>query len=103
MDRLEDSILRVSPTVYNDAWNETPVRLIDRPPRTSPSLPPPPLASNSSARPNMLVQERAKRASAGNRMHELLAQEDFASEEVFLEAENDADFEEREGMFCTWI
>jgi hypothetical protein len=51
----------------------------------------------------MLVQERAKRASAGNRMHELLAQEDFASEEVFLEAENDADFEEREGMFCTWI
>ena len=45
----------------------------------------------------MLVQERARRSTAGNRMRDLLEQE-FEAEEMFVEAENDVEFEEREGM-----
>lgn len=44
----------------------------------------------------MLVQERARRANAGNRMQELLAQAEWESEDMFAEAENDVEFEERE-------
>lgn len=44
----------------------------------------------------MLVQERARRATAGNRMRDLLEQA-LESDELFVEAENDVDFEAREG------
>ncbi|WFD25014.1 hypothetical protein MEQU1_003723 [Malassezia equina] len=43
----------------------------------------------------MLVQERARRATAGNRMRDLLEQA-LESDDLFVEAENDVEFEERE-------
>ena len=44
----------------------------------------------------MLVQERARRSNAGNRMQELLARGEFEADDMFLEAENDVEFEARE-------
>ena len=43
----------------------------------------------------MLVQERARRSNAGNRMQELLARGEFEADDMFLEAENDVEFEAR--------
>ena len=44
----------------------------------------------------MLVQERTRRSNAGNRMQELLARGEFEAEDMFLEAENDVEFEARD-------
>lgn len=44
----------------------------------------------------MLVQERARRATAGNRMRELLDQA-LEADDMFVEVENDVEFEEVEG------
>jgi len=44
----------------------------------------------------MLVQERARRSNAGNRMQELLARGEFEADDMFLETENDVEFEARE-------
>ena len=44
----------------------------------------------------MLVQERARRSNAGNRMQELLARGEVEADDMFLEAENDVEFEARE-------
>jgi len=44
----------------------------------------------------MLVQERARRATAGNRMRDLLEQA-LEEDDMFVEAENDVEFEAREG------
>ena len=44
----------------------------------------------------MLVQERARRSNAGNRMQELLARGEFEADDMFLDAENDVEFEARE-------
>lgn len=54
-----------------------------------PPLDSPPLST-------MLVQERARRSNAGNRMQELLARGEFEADDMFLEAENDVEFEARE-------
>lgn len=45
----------------------------------------------------MLVQERARRATAGNRMAALLEQQEVNPEEMFSDADDDVEFEQREG------